>query len=291
MSLASRWKPRDLLIAAVLAALAVAAAWASWTEIWTIATRDQENTHILLAIPVALWLGWLRRSRLRHVRPRPHLAGVGLVLVGMAGELWGFYAEVDVARHAGAILMAIGAIVSVLGLKLLIEFKPSVMALAFLMPIPGRIRSEIAGPLQNYSAQFTEFLLGLFGAPISRAENFLVINEQQVAIAEACNGMRMVSALALVAFFFVFSIPMRNGLRIAILLLSPIVALLVNIIRLVPTTLMYGYTEPDTAKLFHDLSGWAVLGVALAILWGFVSLLRWLEVPIDPYPVAKGAAT
>ena len=278
-------------MAVALAALAVAAAWPSWLEIWGIATRDQENSHILLALPVAIWLAWLRRSRVRHVRPRAHLAGLGILIVGMVGEVVGFRAEIDIARHLGAILMVVGAVVAVLGPKLLVEFKPSAMALVFLLPIPGRLRSEIANPLQEMSAQFTEFCLGLFNVPISREVNFLMINGQQVAIAEACNGMRMVSALALVSFFFVFSVPMRNGLRVLILALSPVVALVVNIIRLIPTTLMYGYTNNEAATLFHDLSGWAVLGVALAILWGFVSLLRWLEVPVDPYPVAKGAAS
>jgi exosortase/archaeosortase family protein len=97
----------------------------------------------------------------------------------------------------------------------------------------------------------------------------------------------MVSALALISFAFVFSVPMRHSIRIVLLLVSPLVALLVNIIRLIPTVLFYGYASNDTAEFLHDLSGWAVLGLAVAILWGLLSMLRWIEIPIDPYPVMR----
>ncbi len=116
--------------------------------------------------------------------------------------------------------------------------------------------------------------------------NVLLINGREVAVAEACNGMRMVSALLLVSYAFVFSMPMRQGVRLVILAASPIVALLCNVIRLVPVVLFYGYASDSTADFFHDASGWIVLLIALGLLWSFLSLLRWIEIPVTPYAVA-----
>jgi exosortase len=266
-----------------LAALAIAASWPVWEDIAEVAIHNEEQSHILLAPVIAAWLVWVRRARLRYCRPDWTMAGPALAVAGWALAVFGFGNAVDVALHAGAILMVAGAALTVLGLDFLRAFAPAVLSLVFLMPIPGRIRHPIAVRLQEHTAQIGQYAMELFGVPVTRAGSVLHINGQDVAVAEACNGMRMVAALVLVSFAFVFSVPMRNGVRVFILALSPVIALLVNVIRLIPTVLLYGYADPRVAEGFHDVSGWAMLLVALGALWAVLGLLRWLEVPIAPY--------
>src|SRR5256885_1613630 len=92
--------------------------------------------------------------------------------------------------------------------------------------VAARRPGDPALPLQELSARIVEFMMVLFGSPVQRAGNVLSINGHDVGIAEACNGMRMVAALGLVAFAFVFTVPMRTSVRLLILALSPLVALL-----------------------------------------------------------------
>lgn len=234
-----------------------------------------------------MWLFWVRRERARLTAPTWSLWGAPVILTGWGLAWYGFGQGHLIFQHFGALMMVFGAALTVLGVDFVVKFAPAFGALAFLMPVPGMIRHRIALPLQEATANVTHFLMELFGQPVSVAGNVLRINGHDVAVAEACNGMRMVSALGLVAFAFVFSTPMRNWVRLLILTLSPLVALLVNVIRLGPTVLMYGYADTEAAELFHDVSGWAVLGLALAMLWGVLALLRWLEVPIAPFVAAR----
>jgi exosortase len=278
------------LAAGALALLAIASTWAIWAEIASRAWSNPEDSHILLALPVAIWLAALRRGRLRRWRPAPSFAGPVLVVLGWVLIEAGFQRAMDIFQHLGALIVVLGAAISVLGHRLPLLLKPSMIALLFLFPVPGRFRQEIAIPLQHASAFVTEHAFQLAGTEIIRNGILLELNGRQVAVAEACNGMRMVSALALITFAFVFSVPMRPSVRVLLLVLSPVIALIVNIIRLIPTTLAYGYAGPETADLVHDVGGWAVLGLALGLLWLCLITLRWLEVPIDPYPVAKVAA-
>ncbi len=282
-----RWSPVDAVMLGGLLALALYATRGAWLDVIEQATRDEEQTHILLALPVALWLGFLRRGRLHGFRPKPSPLGPALMLVGWGLSLFGFSRSFDFFWHIGAICVAVGAMVTMLGPRIIVVFMPSFVALLFLLPIPGRLRGPIAGELQDVSAVIAEFGLDLLGIEIFREGAALVVNGKEVLIAEACNGMRMVSALALIAFAFIFSVPMRNSVRLAILAISPVIALTVNVMRLIPTALMYGYSTEDAAALFHDISGWVVLLLALGMLWAFLSLLRWIEVPIAPYPIAK----
>ena len=281
------WRFIDGALLVMLVALAITATWSIWATIFRIAYRDAEQSHIFLAPAVAGWLFWVRRERMRLCRPSWSLVGPLIVAAGWAMAWFGFSSAVEAAHHLGALLIVVGAAATVLGPAFLLRFAPAFLSLAFVLPVPGRIRWAVAAPLQEYSARITQVIMDLVGVPVERAGNLLSINGVDVAVAEACNGMRMVSALALVAFAFVFSFPMRNWVRVLILAVSPAVALLCNVIRLGPTVLLYGYSTRDVASIFHDMSGWAVLGVALFILWLMLRTLRWLEFPIEPYAAAK----
>lgn len=281
------WKFSDGVLVMALVVLAALATWPVWQDIYAIATRDVEQSHILLAPLVAAWLLWLRRQRLRLCRPRWSLAGPLVIGAGWALILLGFARAWDFFEHVGALVIVLGATLTVVGPEFFWRFGAAFGALGFLIPVPGRTRLRIAEPLQDISAQVAHFGLELFAVPVARAGNVLIINGHEVAVAEACNGMRMVAALALVSYAFVFSVPMRNSVRAGILLVSPVVAIVCNVLRLTPTVLLYGYADLDVAETFHDLSGWLMLFVALGMLWALLGLLRWIEVPIAPYAVVE----
>jgi exosortase len=276
----TRLKPVEIGVLSVLVVLAIAGTRSVWGEIIRIGLSSEEQSHILLAPVVAIWLAWLRRGRLRFCRTAPSLWGPIAIGVGWGMSAFGFRAGVDIAWHLGALLVVGGSVVSVVGASFVRQFLPAIVALLFLLPVPGTIRHAVALPLQQITAQVGQGALEILGLPVERMGNVLILNGQSVAVAEACNGMRMVSALALITYAFVFSTPMRLGVRLVILALVPGLAILVNLLRMVPTVLLYGYADLDLARVFHDLSGWASLALALALLWAFLSTLRWLEIPI-----------
>ncbi len=282
-----RWGTAHAATLAGLVALAVVVGWGAWRDIAWYALRDPEQSHVLLALPLAAWMFWLRRRRLRYARPGASWWGLG-VIAAAAGIGWlGYATATDVLWHLGALGLVLGAVVAALGPRFVMLFRPALLALVFLIPVPGLIRQQVSLPLQRMSAHAAEFVFDVFAVPASRAGNSLSINGVDVTVAEACNGMRMVTALAVVAFAFIFSTTMRPGVRLLILAVTPFAALLVNVARLVPTVLMYGYAEHDAAELFHDVSGWLGLLLAFGIFWAFMGLLRWLEVPVQTYAVRE----
>ena len=75
-----------------------------------------------------------------------------LVAAGWALSAMGFARGVDLLRHAGALMMVVGALLSVVGPGVLLRFLPAIGALVFLFPVPGRIRAPVASELQEISA-------------------------------------------------------------------------------------------------------------------------------------------
>jgi exosortase/archaeosortase family protein len=99
-------------------------------------------------------------------------------------------------------------------------------------------------------------------------------------VGEACDGLRMVLALALTVYAFVFSVPLRLTARLVLLAVSPIIALVCNILRLVPTGLAYAYSSESFAIELHDIAGWMMLPVAIAMLFAIIRFMRWLDLPV-----------
>ncbi len=270
----------------MLGAAAIFAAWDAWADIWFVATRDEEQSHILLVPIVAVWMAWARRIRLRKLHPQVSIAGLGLIVVGALACHQGFRSALDIAWHGGAVLMLIGALLTVLGRHIAFAILPAFLVLVFLVPVPGALRQALAHPLQTAAAHLTQLALEVIGVDVERTGNVLVVQGHQIAVAEACNGMRMVWALILVAYAFAMSIPLRNSVRFIILVLSPVLALTCNVIRLIPTALLYGSGDHDLADKFHDISGWLMIPIAFAGLLGVIRILRWAAVPVARYNLA-----
>jgi len=279
------WKWWQLPAAVLLGLLALFVCRGAWLDLGLTAWRDEEQSHILLVSVVAAWLVWVRRGRLRRCRPGGGGLGLALVLAGGPLTMWGYHSAIYTFWYGGAVLVLVGAVLAVLGSDLAWAFAPALGVLAFLVPVPGTLRQQIALPLQTITAQVTQQIFDLGGIAVERSGNLLSINGVDVTIVDACNGLRMVFALALVSFAFAFGTPLRGYVRLVVLVLSPLSAVVCNVIRLVPTLWIYGYYNA-WAKGFHDVSGWLMLPLAFLLLMGIIRALRWALVPVQVFTLA-----
>jgi exosortase len=276
-----------VVLATVMGGLGVLATLDAWQDIYLIARKDEEYSHIFIVPLVAIFLVWVRRMRLRHCKPSGRMIGPLVVAAGWIFSSWGFYRNIQSFWHGGAVLVVVGCMLSVLGKSVVFRFFPAFAILIFLVPAPARIRLAVAEPLQNWTASVTQHLLEAGGvANTEVAGNALTINGHPVLVAEACNGLRMVFALIMVGFAFCFSMPLKDWIRALILLASPLAAIVCNVIRVIPTIWMYGY-EPKFAPTFHEWAGKAMLPLAFGMLYGLIKTLQWAMIPVNKYTLAS----
>lgn len=281
------WTAWHLAAALALVGAGVAVAWSAWADMWRIAMKDEESSHVLL-VPVAVaWLVWVRRGRFRQCRPHRSFLGVLAIAAGWLLWSWGYRRDVQSFWHAGAVLMAVGCFVVVVGRDVFFRFLPAFFVLAFLIPVPGRARQAVAIPMQTATASVTQGTLEAVGVAVERQENMLSINGKPVTIAEACNGMRMVFTLILVSYIFAFTTPLRGYVRAIILVASPVTAIVCNVVRLVPTVWVMGHVGTEVGETFHDAAGWVMLVVAFGLLMSIEKVLKWAMVPVREYTLAS----
>jgi exosortase len=280
------WTIWHAIGAIVAGGLCLALTWTAWADIYRTAKVDEEQSHIFLVPIVMAWMVWARRVRFRQCPPAGMIFGPIILAVSWAVYLFGFNNGYISLWHAGAVGMVLGSVLTFLGKNLLMRFLPAFAVLIFLVPIPGTIRTAISLPLQTAGAYCTQVILETVGIEVDRAGNSLFVNGIGVTVAEACNGMRMVFALVLVSYAFAFGMPLRNSARFGVLLISPIAALVCNILRLIPTVLLYGYSTEPVAKQFHDVSGWLMVPLAFLLLLAGLKVLRWALIPVTRYNLA-----
>jgi exosortase len=281
-----RWTLWHVTGAVAMGMLAVAATFDAWSDIFLYASKNEEYSHIFLVPLVAAAMIYVRRARFRYCKPT--FTGIGFLLaaLGWAVHMYGFYHNYESLWHSGAVLVVIGCVLSVFGKQALFRFFPAFAVLVFLVPVPGMIRLGIAAPLETWTAQLSELLLNAVNTGVTRSGNQLLVNGYPINIAEACNGLRMVFALILVSYFFCFALPLRNSVRVIILLASPLAAMVCNVIRILPTVWLYGVSE-YAGHTFHDWSGWLMLPISFLILLGVIAALRWAMVPVMRYTLAS----
>jgi len=280
------WTSAHAALTLAMVAIGVALTFDSWADIARIAVHDEESSHVMLVPLVVGWMVWVRRGRLRACHPTGGMLGSAMLGLGWLLYSLGYRRQIETFWHGGAVLVVAGAALTILGKDAFFKFLPAFGVLVFLVPVPGTGRFYIAQPLQTATARVTQGILELLGMSVERQGNLLQVNDRPVAIAEACNGMRMVFTLFLVCYVFAFITPLLTYVRLLIILTSPITAVLCNVMRLIPTVWLYGHVKASAASAFHDIAGWVMLAVAFLLMMGIVKLLRWAMIPVAPYTLA-----
>lgn len=275
--------PRSRWIAfAVAVAAGVAVTWAAWGDLVATAIKHHDSDASVLGPPIALWLLWQRRAALVSA-PRLQWAAAPLAAFAVFLTWWGEETDRHAIAHLGALLTVAAAFTATFGTNVLLRTLPAWGALLLTIPIPGTIRRPIAQPLQAYGAQLAEGTLHTMGFAVERLGASLVIDGVPVAVSEACDGMRMVSALVLVVWAVAFGRETRPVLRAVLLVSAPLTALACNTIRLIPTVIGFAFLEQKDAEFLHDILGWLTLPLCL----GLIELLRFALDRLFPARDAK----
>lgn len=225
---------------------------------------------------VALFLLWRERKTIRDYPFVPCWSGgIFLVLFAQTTRFYGFLSGRYVVERYSLVFTVAGLVLLIAGWKVLNAVKWILLFLFLMFPLPGVIHNRISGPLQRIATSGSVFLLEAFGATVSRQGNVIMLNDTTpMAVAEACSGLRMLTAFVIVAAFMAYMVK-RSRFKKAVLLFSSIpVAVMCNIIRLFVTGVLFMVASSEVAeKFFHDFAGLAMMPIAVLIMFAELWLL------------------
>jgi exosortase/archaeosortase family protein len=101
-----------------------------------------------------------------------------------------------------------------------------------------------------------------------------------MAVAEACSGLRMLTAFVIVAAFVAYMVKRPRWQKAALLLSSIPIAVACNILRLCVTAALFMLVSAEVGqKFFHDFAGVAMMPAAALLLFAELWLMNMLIVP------------
>jgi exosortase len=263
-----RWA--KFLGAGVLLCVFVWAYWPTLAAVVATWNREPDYSHGFLVVPLAALFLWARRDRMPEVCPRVAWAGLSLLAAAVLVRIAAGAFYVDSLDGWSIVFWVAGVVWLLGGARLLVWSLPSIAFLWFAVPIPFRAERLLSQPLQAVAAKLSCCLLQCLGQPALVEGNTVLLGNHQLAVEEACSGLRiLISALALgVAYVIVVR---RSWWQKGLLLLSVVpIALCVNALRIVATGLLQQHVSGQAAARFaHDFAGWSMIVLA-ALLFAFV---------------------
>lgn len=269
----------------VLVLTGAAFLWLYWgvlvrlSEDWL---NDDNYSHGLLIIPLALFFAWERRHKLAALTPSPSLFGLVVVLAGVAMLIAGLLGAELFLTRASLLVTLTGGILFVLGWKALRVLAFPLAFLLLMIPIPAIIFNQVAFPLQLLASQAGEAGLNAAGVPVLREGNVMILPHTTLEVAEACSGIRSLISLLTLGIVFGYFTDSRGWVRFTIAAATVPIAILMNAVRVAGTGIAAYHWGPEAAEgFFHTFSGWLVF-VAAFILMFLVTRLLLRLAPAAP---------
>jgi exosortase len=253
--------------------------WSGFKELWSIWLQSDEYSSGLLVPFLSLYILWLRRQEVMSLPIKPSVFGLILFLLAQALRIFGLLFLFSSAERLSIILSIIAIVLLLFGWKILIKVSTVILFLCLMLPWPNRIHAAVSLPLQQLSTSSAVFCLEVIGFDLIREGNVIHIGSSSVAVAEACNGLRMITAFFVIAGLVALLVNRAWWEKIIVLISSLPVAFVCNTLRLSATAIIFTIIKDSYwQKAIHDFGGYAMMPLAIAFIIGELWLIDKLTI-------------
>jgi exosortase A len=265
-----RWRIIAVALAAIFCSL-VALYWqaaAGAVQVWY---DSPSYNHGFLILPIALYLVWERRELFRNTMPAPSLSALLLMLPAAAAWLLFDRMALLEGQQLALFLSLQVILLSLLGFRAYRLLALPCLYLIFLIPTGQFLVSY----LQDFTAAFIVRGLELNGIPVYSDGIFLSIPNGSFEVAEACAGLRFLTAtLAFGVLFadFAYDRMYKKIIFFALCIVTPILA---NGLRAYGIVIIAYLSNNELATgVDHILYGWIFFSIVTLALTGVGLIFR-----------------
>jgi len=283
---------RLLLAGLVVLAVLLWSYWPTVLDLEGVWMGSDEYSSGMLVPFLAAYVIWSRRQEIASVRLRSAILwGTAAVLGTQAIRLAGLFFMYQSAERLSLVLAVAALVLLMMGWRYLWKLAGVLLFLCLMFPWPNSVQQSLAVPLQQWATGSAVFCLELAGWNVLRDGNVIHIGDTSVAVAEACNGLRMITAFFVISGLVVLLTRREWWAKGGILISSLPIALLCNTLRLAVTSVAFTMIKDEEWRQgFHDYGGYAMMPLALAMVVGELWVLTRLTTPpiqIEPAIVSR----
>jgi exosortase len=268
--------------------LGAALLWSYWPTLASMArtwTGDPQYSHGYLVPLFAVVLLWWRGREVDFAALRPSAWGYAVLAAGTLLRLGGAFFYYEWFDALSLLPVLAGLFLLLGGWRGLRWAWPAIGFLVFMIPLPHFAAFALAWPLQRTATAASTYALQTLGYAAMAEGNVIVLGELRLGVVEACSGLSMLMVFFALAFAMALVVSRPLWQRAVIVASAVPIALASNVLRITATGVLFMTAGRGAADLFyHDLAGWFMMPVALALLWLELLYLARLVVPLPPAP-------
>ncbi len=284
----SHHTPRPVPGLLMAAGLSLAVCWSylgTLRELARVWSADPTYSHGYLVVAAAAYLLWRRRHLPSRPSSPPSIWGLAALLVAAGCRLLGaYYYLVWVERIS--LLPTLGGVCLLVGGRRAFRWGWLPIAfLVFMIPLPGGLGMALAYPLKRFATLASAYLLQALGFTAVADGTVLLLNEHEIGVVNACSGLAMLTVFVAASTLAAVLMHRLMIIRILVVVSAVPISLVANVARItisgvLAETLGSGWAQ----KVGHDLAGWMMMVLAVALLWLEVQVLTRLFQTIDEDP-------
>lgn len=287
-SAATRDSSRSHLMLGIVGVLFVGIYWSTFVFLTARWRTDPAAQHGWLIIPIAAYVVWSKREKLRALPLSS--SGAGLWVMGLALLLHLFEKAVDLNGPSplSIPIFVAGAVWYFAGGAWLKELCFPIAYLSFMIPIPGGFTEIVSFPLRLLATSGSRAIADLLGVQtVGAGMNIQFWRANSLGnpatdfvpleVADPCSGLHSLMALKALHAITAYLSRLRIGWKWVLFMCAIPIALAANLTRIVGIILIGYYWSKDIALgLFHDWSSPMLFAIAFAILISIGRLMEWL---------------
>ena len=253
---------------------------------------DSNNSHGLLVPLIAGFFAYQKRDDLKE-----YIANISdlqhgfwtvtfglIVFVGSLLIYILFYiGHIAFVSRVMLVLSLISLVWYYFGLRFVKIILFPLLFLLFMIPIPVSFISYITLPMKTFATNVAVPLIKVFGVPLIQEGNIIHLTTCTLEVAEACSGIRSLTSMLMLGFFFAYMTKGSNYKRVILILCSPVIAILANVLRITGTGILANiYGETVARGYVHNVSGYLVFIFGFAGLFFLFKLFNMESVQDEP---------
>lgn len=234
-------------------------------------------SHGFFIIPGALYLVWRERRQLDPGKIEPNYATLLLIFPLLFTGLFAYVGDIQVLQHLSAFTVLPVIIWGIIGNRLALQLWFPLLFILFSIPVG----EELVPTLQRYTADLSVWMLGLTSLPVYNTGLYIEIPQGRFVVAEACSGIRFFIGSIVFGALFSHLTFQRFSFKLGFVLLSVVVPVLANALRVFGIVLAGYFSDMKVAAgADHIIYGWVFFAIVLFLLIVTGEFIKKFEPPL-----------
>jgi len=286
----NRMKAKEITVSILLLVMVIVLYYPILPGMYNDWFQYNNNSHGILVPFISGFLLWRVRKKIPWEDVSTSWTGFLIMILSIILYVVGYAGGIEVLPRIMFVSTIIGLTIFNWGPRVFSVIAFPMFFLFFMVPIPLSIETLVSFPLQMWVTKISYVIIQALSISVLREGNILHFANASLEVAEACSGIRSLTAYIMLGFLFSYMMKANWIRRSLVVLIAIPLSFIVNIVRVTGTGVLAHFFGSRVARDFlHEFSGLLVFVLGFFLLFLVYWCLEEKKVPDNRDPDIQGS--